>query len=1583
MKKHIAAHWTSSIDSNISSVWYEVGIVRNNSKNGMVSELERESGKIHVFQNMKLYPSVAYKFAVKLCTKQNCLSAVYSDIFYIEADQPIGNIEIAELDQSFNKTCFDIKMTWMNFTTESKILFYQWSISKDMEAAHIVTSWKTVQPIDENMIHECLYVQPHAYSHLFGCVKAYSLAGSRSMACTAFVVRNRWTAYKYVVYDLNSSADTWNFVLSMVHSSDISDTARSTLHDIDIDITPAEWTVAGAVMGTYGRNVTWYLMTSKHVPTHCSHNEECYYSTVTDTGYAEFPTNTIKTNELYYICAYSNDTLLHLEDYMVSLDEFSSCSNGFIKDNTPPMNPKMVVRVSNQNGYITDTSRLIIHWDVFADNINASVFGYPENIRAYSYAIGSSKGEDDIKQFSEVGHSTVVVAQDVNIRDGFPLYVTVKAFDYVGLEGVAFSTKFIVDTTPPVPGRILIEPEMSDINTVTFIDRADLFLHLTEYTDDESGLAYFEIGVGTHFFLNNIMSLTKYDTNAVHLKLGGSVFDGCTYFVNVKAVNNAGLSSTFVTGKIVIDRSAPTGGHVIDGDSSKQVDEDFINDIFNIGAQWRGFVEPHTGIHHYRCGFGTKPYVDDICSFIDVGLRENITWTGPFVSGQTYYTTVEACNHAGQCRSMSSDGVTQDNSPPIPGVVRIGSEDFHHKYYAHTNWLHVHWVGFEDPQSRIDHYEVFVGTSIGECNIMQKFNTGLKTNIIKTELHLPVKTNLYATVTAYNKIGMNVSYTSDSFQIDDRSPVVEQIPRFINPLTFDEEPVVQWEKSILKMSWLFKDQESPIINHRISLYTHHEGHTPVEYIYVGSQNNFTINLAHKEWLHNGDIYYVKVTSCNAASLCSASQSADLLIDTTPPHVGGFKQPLKWTNYKDALNGTDTNLTLTWYGFHDQESHIKSFYITVSRSYSGQELTGGTFTFNTENITNEYTCEVPLVENIFQDELLILSIWAENQAGLMSSVARISVYVLSETTNNDESLKHGALEIEKHSCDIHFCNNDCTCAVFGQPCIYFESSLICNEINSSVVNSLGYPTVDVRFGYTFEQNQTVTASSSCLSGTWKSVNSLHNAIERYEWSIGLAGQPIGEGIFDLRAEQPWNDVGIREEITHCLPVNRSLIHSESYILYIRAWYSHDEYATFTSRPIMIDQSAPAVTRGKFIKDSDVSCILDYDFIDWTQNITACWSGVFSEQQGSITHYTVALGTLPNADDVFPKTDVGLASDITLRKMSFTHGTKYFFTITAYNTAGLSTSLASDGFLVDTDDPIEGIVYNTIHMQNKEFQSSDSSISISWTGFTDHFSGIYRYQVAISDTDNKEAFENLIFAPVGLNTFHTFNNIDLEQNKTYYGVVKASDAAGHLSNVAASPGTTIDGTKPTGIKCNDFRYNQNGTFVFNGSGDSTAELMVNVSKNDLIRVSMRVDSADVHAKMIIGVGVETTYLGGLRLHNGQIEFKYKFFAQDSPETKITFRVASKEDSRLTVFVYRCKTFEADDQNAVSVTQTGLSVLNIDMSVFDKESNICSLRLGVGTTPEGFQVQSLTTFHQNINHAIVTANIDHGSPIHDWNC
>ena len=541
--------------------------------------------------------------------------------------------------------------------------------------------------------------------------------------------------------------------------------------------------------------------------------------------------------------------------------------------------------------------------------------------------------------------------------------------------------------------------------------------------------------------------------------------------------------------------------------------------------------------------------------------------------------------------------------------------------------VRIHWVGFEDPESGIEKFEACIGKKPFLCDLLPSFSCLLQSNIIKTGLDLPLGKAMYATVTAYNKVGMKVTQTSDYFIIDDSPPSVVRTPSISSNNRSANGLHTQWEQSLLRAQWQFEDKESPIVRHELSLRTHHEGHTPIEHLEVGNVDMVAFSLKGDQWLHNGDTYSLSVTSCNAAGHCSTEHSHDVLVDSTPPYLGGFKPPLTWQNIISANGSIKSTVMLTWYGFQDEESDIKSYFLTASKSYSGDELTGGIITVDVNNTSAKGTTNVTLAGALDTDDIVILSIWAQNKAGLNSSIGKISVNTIhTSKLSSDISTHRGILEIQKHSCEVHFCNYDCTCAVLGQPCLDYGNVKACQELNDTLTeDNNGYQAIDVFTGLDPAPGN-ITASSACLSGFWtpRGYNVTHAPI-RYEWSAGLLDQQVGDGIFDLKAELPWKDIGLQRHFIHCLKDNNTLTHGERYVIYVRAWYAFDIFMEFRSAPITVDNTGPTIRRGGFIKDSDSSCVKDFDFIDWTTTITACWDGVFSEQQGRITHYAVALGT----------------------------------------------------------------------------------------------------------------------------------------------------------------------------------------------------------------------------------------------------------------------------------------------------------------------------------------------------------------------
>ena len=105
---------------------------------------------------------------------------------------------------------------------------------------------------------------------------------------------------------------------------------------------------------------------------------------------------------------------------------------------------------------------------------------------------------------------------------------------------------------------------------------------------------------------------------------------------------------------------------------------------------------------------GLSPGACDLVN--ETGLEHNSTvarsvLTNPIMNGQRYYVTVNATNGAGVTTSLTSDGVTVDDTPPISGTVIDGMvSDIN--YLNGEDDISARWFDFLDLESGIEAYEV-------------------------------------------------------------------------------------------------------------------------------------------------------------------------------------------------------------------------------------------------------------------------------------------------------------------------------------------------------------------------------------------------------------------------------------------------------------------------------------------------------------------------------------------------------------------------------------------------------------------------------------------------------------------------------------------------------------------------------------------------------------------------------------------------------------------------------------------------------------------------------------------------------------
>ena len=297
------------------------------------------------------------------------------------------------------------------------------------------------------------------------------------------------------------------------------------------------------------------------------------------------------------------------------------------------------------------------------------------------------------------------------------------------------------------------------------------------------------------------------------------------------------------------------------------------------------------------------------------------------------------------------------------------------------------WLGFQDPHSFIDHFEWCIGSRSGECDVHEFTNSLLSNSVTFSGIRLAENKEYYFTVKATNRAGLSISRSSNRFSIDTTPPYVVKKPHFVTSrMGTSYRNNTQLDNSLLRLQWSFEDNESPISEQTIILKSHRNGRSVVQKKIMINEKHLTMQLSKDNLLKDGDKYTAWITACNAAGLCNHSSTDEILIDSSPPHLGGFHRNMSW-----EIKGSKTEIFLQWYGFVDVESDVKTYYIQVSRNYSGSELSGGTIEVTHVDTPMQNTT-ILLNDKLSNAEKIVFTVWAKNGVGLESPMGKSDGYL---------------------------------------------------------------------------------------------------------------------------------------------------------------------------------------------------------------------------------------------------------------------------------------------------------------------------------------------------------------------------------------------------------------------------------------------------------------------------------------------------------------------------------------------------------------------------------------------------------------
>ncbi|XP_053390270.1 uncharacterized protein LOC128553173 [Mercenaria mercenaria] len=296
----------------------------------------------------------------------------------------------------------------------------------------------------------------------------------------------------------------------------------------------------------------------------------------------------------------------------------------------------------------------------------------------------------------------------------------------------------------------------------------------------------------------------------------------------------------------------------------------------------------------------------------------------------------------------------------------------------------------------------------------------------------------------------------------------------------------------------------------------------------------------------------------------------------------------------------------------------------------------------------------------------------------------------------------------------------------------------------------------------------------------------------------------------------------------------------------------------------------------------------------------------------------------------------------------------------------------------DVPVTGVVFNTRNYRNTEYQSSASSIGISWYGFQDAFSGIKNYYAAISHMPFANQSNNT--TNTGLRTNYVFQNLALENGKTYYGLVKAVDNVGHVSTVAVSKGITIDTTPPVGYRCEKYSDIGQVSKVMSGIDETAVNLQYTSSLQKLYKITGNLLSIDDYQmKIKINIDRMHMYLPIVKDHNQGYNFEHSFSSQNTGLQNISLETDYQTNITVNMTLFECIQIIEDNNKTIELKQISRSMLAVQLLVKDEDSSLSKVELGAGTTVDGFQIKSLSNYYHFNNKHLIYANAPHGTRVY----
>ncbi|MBC8402241.1 MAG: PQQ-binding-like beta-propeller repeat protein, partial [Candidatus Marinimicrobia bacterium] len=1028
------------------------------------------------------------------------------------------------------------------------------------------------------------------------------------------------------------------------------------------------------------------------------------------------------------------------------------------------------------------------------------------------------------------------------LSDGISYTINVRATDGAGnVETTYANDGFIFDLSPPF-STVLIDRDY--YNNLNWIDASSIS---GTASDSISGLFTVEIAIqrssnatwwdGTTWAAFQIWSTSIDLTNWTYSFGSTNWTNGVSYTVYSRATDVAGnIQVNWGEDTFNYDLTVPIIGQVFDGMPGEEIE--WTNSTTTLSAYWTGFYDEVSGIDLYEYAIGTSSDGSDTGIWTEVGTDTMVTITNlNLQSGESYFISVKATDGAENTSPIAtSDSVIVDAIPPVISSVIEGSLQEDQDYQQSSSDLILSWSGSDS--WGISNYKISLGTTHGGTDIKDWIDVGIDSTHTFTGLTLEGGITYYGNVQAMDPAG-NVSdiVTGDGIIVDQTGPIPGQV--------FDGDSTdVDWVSIdyFIKANWKgFSDVLSGIASYDYSVGLIPGETQIIDWYSVGLDSTLFTTAE----LIEGPTYYVNVRANDAVGNMGSLASSDGFgLDQTIPISGividGLDVDLDWT-------ANTTLLSASWSGFSDDKSGIAFYEYAIDTTSGGNELvdwtnnsdstsfikddlslvTGTTYYISVRavdlvgNVSNGATSDGITVDNInpvvnipneggigedydFQNSLteLIIS-WTGSDAmrELMSYE-----YAIGTTPTGSDTVDWTDAGTQT--------NIIVTGLTLVEGITYYASvralDMAGNVSGIATGDGITPDVTSPELGLVFdgfEAELTFTGTTDSLTARWTGFTDALSGISSYECAIGITA-----GDSDV---VNWIPLGLDSSM---VATDLSLTNGYRYYVSVRAIDSVGNRSGYVSSDgVIIDISPPIL--GLVIDGLSTD-------LDWTNNIDtleASWSG-FSDSLSGINFYEYALGTNSGESDVIYWQNNDTLRLVTGIGLNLMDGETYYFSVRATdNVRNVSAIVSSDGITVDTIPPVVSSVYEGSTELDLDYQSSDSTVILAWTG-GDNASGIANYEYALGLSPGGIEILDWDSASTSLDTL--IQSLVLDEGTTYFGSVRVYDVAGNLSTEVSGDGIMVDLTPPVPGSIID---GDSTDLVYTGSDSSLTATWVGFSDN----------------------------------------------------------------------------------------------------------------------------------------------------------